>query len=174
MSTGGLTSRHLRELRGAKAPIDPLVAVGTSIELERTELGVQEALTIFLAGAECPYTCVFCDLWQHTLDGATPEGAIPHQLQSAFADIDRSSGETIKLYNASNFFDPRAVPESDLESIAELVSAFSRVVVENHPKLTNTSCNQFADRLAGDLEVAIGLETVEPDAHALLNKGTSI
>ena len=175
MFAGGLTNRQIRDFRGAKRPIDPFVALGTSVEQERTALGIEDALTVFLAGAECPYTCVFCDLWQHTLDGATPEGAIPHQLQTVLEELDwRSPGGTIKLYNASNFFDPRAVPKSDHEAIAQTVDSFARVIVENHAKLTNESCKRFADRLHGDLEIAIGLETVEPHALALLNKGASL
>lgn len=174
MPAGGLTSRQIRDFRRVKEPIDPFVALGTTVEQERTPHGTQDTLTVFLAGAECPYTCVFCDLWQHTLDSATPEGAIPHQLRTVLEDMDRPSTEAIKLYNASNFFDPRAVPESDHDTIAQIVAPFARVVVENHPKLTDESCRRFADRLHGDLEIAIGLETVEPHSHALLNKGASL
>ena len=42
---------------------------------------------------------------------------------------------TVKLYNASNFFDPRAVPESDYDAIAEQLSGLDRVIVESHPSL---------------------------------------
>ena len=43
------------------------------VERERTPNGTLEwALTIFLAGRECPFTCVYCDLWRYTLDEATP------------------------------------------------------------------------------------------------------
>ncbi|MEE8134549.1 MAG: hypothetical protein V3T56_05805 [Gemmatimonadales bacterium] len=175
MPTGGLSSRQIRELRTAKGPIDPFVALGASWELERTASVPQDVLTVFLAGAECPYTCVFCDLWRHTLDGDTPQGAIPHQIETVLDESGPLVGHpAVKLYNASNFFDPRAVPVCDYDAIAQVVRPFTRVIVENHPKFTNAACKRFADRLLGELEVAIGLETVEPRAHRLLNKGASL
>lgn len=175
MSAGGLSSRQIRELRDAKGPIDPFVALGASWELERTTSVPQDVLTVFLAGAECPYTCVFCDLWRHTLDGDTPQGAIPHQIETVLDEFGPlAEHPAVKLYNASNFFDPRAVPVGDYDAIARALRPFTRVIVENHPKFTNAACKQFADRLLGELEVAIGLETVEPRAHRLLNKGASL
>ncbi len=175
MPAGGLSSRQIRELRGTKVPIDPFVALGASWEQERTASVPQDVLTVFLTGAECPYRCVFCDLWRNTLDADTPEGAIPHQIETVLDECEPIAGHpAIKLYNASNFFDPRAVPVCDYDAIARAVRPFTRVVVENHPKFTNAGCKQFADRLLGELDVAIGLETVEPRAHRLLNKGASL
>ena len=175
MSPGRLSSRQIRELRGAKEQIDPLVALGASCEKERTASGAQDVLTIFLAGAECPYTCLFCDLWKFTLDRDTPKGAIPRQIETVLEGLAPPDGPSaIKLYNASNFFDPKAVPVYDYDAIARLVRPFTNVIVENHPKLTSTACKQFADRLRGDLEVAMGLETVEPTAYGRLNKGASL
>jgi radical SAM enzyme (TIGR01210 family) len=66
------------------------------------------------------------------------------------------------------------VPPEDLESIAELVSGFRRIVVECHPRLVDESCLQFADRLEGRLEVAMGLETAHPEVLAKLNKQMSL
>ena len=79
-------------------------------------------LHALLASAECPFTCVFCDLWRRTLDGPTPPGAILRQLAIALREtgpLPATCG--IKLYNASNFFDPRAVPAGDDEAIAALL-----------------------------------------------------
>jgi len=175
MPPGGLSSRQIRQLRGAKDQIDPLVPLGASWEKERTTSGLQDVLTVLLAGAECPYTCLFCDLWRFTLDGNTPKGAIPRQIETTLDGCALPNGHpAIKLYNAGNFFDPRAVPVDDYNAIARLVRPFARVVVENHPKLTNATCKRFADRLHGELEIAIGLETIEPRAHGLLNKGASL
>lgn len=138
------------------------------------------ALTVFLAGAECPFTCVFCDLWRHTLDQPTPPGAIPVQLE-AVLDEERGriagsarGGAAVKLYNASNFFDRRAVPPDDDARIAALLAPFRRVTVECHTKLIGARCLAFAERLAGRLEVAIGLETIHPEAAPKLNKGASL
>lgn len=137
----------------------------------------EPSLTVFLAGAECPFACVFCDLWRYTLGGPTPPGAIPAQLRKAFATLD---GEVprdrlrAKLYNASNFFEPRAVPEVDDAEILGLLEPFPAVTVENHPRLTNARCLEFGAALAGRLEVAMGLETVRPETLDRLNKGTTV
>src|ERR1051326_3932632 len=96
--------------------------------------------TVFLTGRECPWRCAMCDLWRWTTRrlsfctgmapaargpraarrraggraprGAPRAGASPSQIEAA-QKIWRERDESIsrlKLYNASNFFDPRAVP----------------------------------------------------------------
>jgi radical SAM enzyme (TIGR01210 family) len=134
--------------------------------------GLQPVATVFLGGSECPFTCVFCDLWRHTLDGPTPAGALPAQLRLALEHdaVRRERPRRIKLYNASNFFDPRAVPTADLPALAEALRPFEAVTVECHPSLVDDRVAAFARRLTGRLEVAMGLETVHPDALARLNK----
>ncbi|MXZ40107.1 MAG: radical SAM protein [Holophagales bacterium] len=149
-----------------------------TVELERGPGGeFTPSATVFLTGAECPFTCVFCDLWRYTIDGPTPAGALPAQLSAALkrlpgllreAGLDRC--DQLKLYNASNFFDRHAVPEADLEPIARLARGFRRVVVECHPRLVDERVRRFADRLPGRLEVAMGLETAHPEALSRLGK----
>src|SRR6185503_17306815 len=73
---------RIKSLRAPKPRFDPWVAHGSTIDSERRPGGVVErALTVFLTGAECPFTCSFCDLWRWTLDGPTPPGALPAQLK---------------------------------------------------------------------------------------------
>jgi radical SAM enzyme (TIGR01210 family) len=134
--------------------------------------GLESVLTVFLAGSECPFTCVFCDLWRHTLDVPTPKGALPAQLRQALEDdaVRRARPRRIKLYNASNFFDPRAVPPADLPELAELLRPFDGVTVECHPSLVDDRAFEFARRLRGRFEVAMGLETIHPQALKHLNK----
>ncbi len=135
---------------------------------------VERALTVFLAGAECPFTCSFCDLWRYTIDGPTPLGALPNQIDEALGALDAASFQRIKLYNASNFFDRRAVPPDDLPRTAELCGRFGGVTVESHARTINREAFVFARRLeaAGGarLEVAMGLETIHPQAGEQLNK----
>jgi radical SAM enzyme (TIGR01210 family) len=88
--------------------------------------------------------------------------------------VRRARPRRIKLYNASNFFDARAVPPSDLPVLAELLRPFDGVTVECHPGLVGDVCLDFADRLRGRLEVAMGLETIHPQALARLNKRVSV
>lgn len=171
-----MTSQWARSLRAPKRPVNPWEPLGQLWEEERTrEGGVLPALTVFLAGAECPFTCVFCDLWRETLDGATPLGALPVQIRKALAAAGPPPGPAaVKLFNASNFFEPRAVPPDDEAEILELVAPFARVTVECHPRLVGERCLRFAERLAGSLEVAMGLETVHPQALPRLGKGMTL
>ncbi len=165
-------SQWIRSLRAPKPPVDPGEPLGGFWEEEHERDGTLiPALTILLAGAECPFTCVFCDLWRETLDDATPSGALPAQIRKALAAAGPPRGPAaVKLYNASNFFEPRAVPPVDETEILELISPFSRVTVECHPRLVGDRCLRFAERLAGSLEVAMGLETIHPEALVRLNK----
>jgi len=141
------------------------------VEEERARSGrLERALTVFLAGAECPYTCSFCDLWRWTLDGPTPPGALPAQLSRALESLAPPLPHRLKLYNASNFFDRRAVPAEDLPRIAELAEPFAAVTVESHANTIGPLTLEFAALLSGTLEVAVGLETVHPVAAAHLNK----
>lgn len=151
--------------------VDPWQPIGWLREEERDSDGrCVPILTIFLSGTECPFDCVFCDLWRQTLDGPTPRGAIPQQITTAIAAAGPPTAQAVKLYNASNFFDPVAVPPGDDEEIAALLRPFDRVIIESHPRFIRQRCFEFADRLSGTLDVAIGLETADPDVLARLNK----
>ena len=76
----------------------------------------------------------------------------------------------LKLYNASNFFDERAVPPEDLLGIATLAAPFAAVTVESHANTIGPRTLAFSRQIAGRLEVAVGLETIHPIAVAQLNK----
>jgi radical SAM enzyme (TIGR01210 family) len=130
---------------------------------------MERALTVFLAGAECPFTCSFCDLWRFTTEHPTPRGALVGQLEAVLAEVDQSANR-LKLYNASNFFDPRAVPPEDLPLIARIGRSFDAVTVESHASTIGARIVQFADAVEGRLEIAVGLETIHPVAMANLNK----
>ncbi len=164
--------RRIRSLRPAKPGVDPWRPIDVILEDERLPCGDRvRTLTVFLAGRECPFTCVFCDLWRFTLDGPTPPGAIPAQLRQALADFAELPPRVhAKLYNASNFFDARAVPAADDDEILRLLAPFEQVVVECHPRLVGRRALDFAARLSGRLQVAMGLETVHPEALPRLNK----
>ena len=176
MTVESSTSELIRNLRGAKESIDPWRPLAVLRESERTlEGGLVSTVTVFLAGAECPFSCSFCDLWRRTLDGPTPPGALPAQIEAALSEIDEIPRDArLKLYNASNFFESRAVPAVDLPRIAELAAPFERLVVECHPLLIDRRVVEFAARLGPRLEVAMGLETVHPAVLPSLNKEMSL
>ncbi len=141
------------------------------MEHERAKTGeLERSLTVFLAGAECPFTCSFCDLWRWTLEGPTPPGALPAQLERALQELSGPAPQRLKLYNASNFFDRRAVPSADLPRIAQLAEPFAAVTVESHANTIGPLTLEFQKMLSTRLEVAVGLETIHPIAAAYLNK----
>ena len=163
--------RRIRNLRPPKRPVDPHTAHGSLIEEERRpDAKIERALTVFLTGAECPFTCSFCDLWRWTIDGPTPPGALTRQLESVLQALDDRVPDRLKLYNASNFFDQRAVPSEDLLGIARLAAPFAAVTVESHANTIGPKTLAFARQIPGRLEVAVGLETIHPVAAAQLNK----
>jgi archaeosine synthase beta-subunit len=171
--SASIDDRRIRTLRPATPAVDPWKAHGAILEPERRPDGaVEQALTVFLSGAECPFTCSFCDLWRWTFEGPTPAGAIPRQLREVLHTHTRdvTTPQRLKLYNASNFFDRRAVPADDLPMIAALAEPFGAVTVESHAQTVGPLAIEFRDQLSGRLEVAIGLETIHPVAAPLLNK----
>jgi radical SAM enzyme (TIGR01210 family) len=165
--------RRIRALRPPKRSVDPARAHGSLLEAERRPDGrVERAFTVFLAGAECPFTCTFCDLWQWTLDGPTPPGALVAQLERELAWLETPRPERLKLYTASNFFDRRAVPREDWPALARLAGPFSAVTVESLASTIGAATLELARELGvgRSLEVAIGLETFHAGAMAQLNK----
>jgi radical SAM enzyme (TIGR01210 family) len=159
--------------RGGKSPVNPQAVWAALVEPERSAGGdIVDVATLFLTGRECPFRCLMCDLWKNTLDGPTPAGAIPAQIDRALARL--PPARHIKLYNSGNFFDPLAVPRDDYPAIAQRVRTFDNVIVENHPRLCGDDCRRFRELLETRLEVALGLETVHPAALAALNKRMTV
>jgi radical SAM enzyme (TIGR01210 family) len=162
--------RWIVERRGPKtAGLDPKTPYAFLWEEEPGADGQPiPTATVFLTNRECPYRCLMCDLWRDTLDSRVPSGAIAAQISHALARL--PPARQIKLYNAGSFFDPQAIPPEDYAKIAQAIQGFERVIVECHPHLIGTRAWQFQELLAGQLEVAVGLETAHPDALARLNK----
>lgn len=156
-------------LRGPKAAVDVGRPYAYLVEPECGADGqVADVATLFLTNRECPFRCLMCDLWRHTTDSRVPLGAIPAQIEFALTQL--PPARRIKLYNSGNFFDHQAIPPEDYPRIAELVRSFETVIVENHPRLCGDDCLRFRDLLSGELEIALGLETVHPDILPRLNK----
>jgi len=161
---------------------DPRQPAGWLVEDERSEEGsFPSVLTVFLRNRECPWHCVFCDLWRHAL----PHDLVPGQSVAQFdgalaaANLAGARPTRVKLYNAGSFFDPRAIPPADHPALAERAARFERVIVECHPSLVGDRVWRFRDGLAAvrgggspasALEVAMGLETSDAAVLARLNK----
>lgn len=162
-------NQEILDLRYQKQKLDPYKPYHFLHEQEVDSNGViREVNTIFLTNKECPFKCLMCDLWKHTLDEPTPSGAIPDQIGYAIERLPDAS--VIKLYNNGNFFDTNAIPKEDYTAIANLLDEYEQIVVENHPRLCNDNCLEFSELLNGGLEIAIGLETIHPEVLPKLNK----
>ena len=137
--------------------------------------GIAAVTTIFLTASECPIGCKMCDLWQNTLQRPTPPGAIPRQIDAALQNRlpEAKLPRWIKLYNSGNFFDPHSIPVMDYPAIATRCQPFARVIVENHPRFGAERLKRFRDSIDAPLEIAVGLETVQPRWLARLGKQMS-
>jgi hypothetical protein len=166
--------RFVLDRRAGHSVPEPGRHQGVLVEDERDEHGrVARVATVFLTGRECRWRCAMCDLWRHTIPGDTAPGAIPAQLDQMLGDLQGDAGARpthVKLYNASSFFDPKAVPEADYGPIARRLSGFDRVIVETHPALVGARVDRFRGSIRASLEVAMGLETAHPGALESLNK----
>jgi radical SAM enzyme (TIGR01210 family) len=162
-------NREIEKLRPHRNFLDPGIPYHFLHEQEPGPGGdLQPVNTIFLTSKECGFKCLMCDLWKNTLTGATPPGTILKQIDYALARL--PGADVIKLYNSGNFFDQKAIPQADYPGIVERLRPYSKVIVENHPKLCGEACLEFSDKLNGVLEIAMGLETIHPDVLPRLNK----
>ncbi|QDV16039.1 Radical SAM superfamily protein [Gimesia panareensis] len=161
--------QEILQARGLKNRVSEQRPYAFLNEVEPSASGVPvETSTLFLTNRECPFRCLMCDLWQNTTDESVSVGSIPRQIQYALNRL--PAARQIKLYNSGNFFDAKAISREDWPAIAELVETFERVIVENHPLLCNESCTDFQKQIAGQLEIALGLETIHPEVLPALNK----
>jgi radical SAM enzyme (TIGR01210 family) len=145
--------------------------------------GLARVLTVFLTNRECPWRCVFCDLWRHTVASPVAVGTIPSQIDQALGDpgLRADPADVLKLYNAGSYFDAGAIPPADDGAVVERARGFRRLVVESHPSLVGDRCWRLRDRLVAggcgtgaELEVAMGLESVNPLVLERLNKGVRL
>ena len=171
------TDAQILAARPPKNHVDPRQPYACFLEEEYSSRGcLEQVATVFLTNRECSFRCLMCDLWKNTTDQAVAVGDIPAQIESAFQQLgleEALPGEEVrqvKLYNSGNFFDAQAIARQDWPRIGERLAGFQRTIVENHPRLCNEDCLQFRDCLSGELEIALGLETVHPEILPRLNK----
>lgn len=161
--------RWIESRRGNKNLVDRHKPYASLVEKERTRAGNTEDVgIIFLTNKECPFRCLMCDLWKNTTDENTGAGFIPEQIEWALKKM--PGVKHVKLYNSGSFFDEQAIPSSDYEKIASLLDDLETVLVECHPRLVGEKCLTFKNMLKPELEVAVGLETVNPEVLLKLNK----
>jgi radical SAM enzyme (TIGR01210 family) len=160
-------------LRRDRNPVDPRRPYGFFVEEEMDSRGyLARTAVILLTNRECPWRCLMCDLWKNTLTDSAPPGAITEQV--AFAMDQLGPAEVVKLYNSGSFFDPRAIPVEEYARVAARLHGSRNVIVESHPALVGDRVLRLRDLLDGTLEVALGLETAQPEVLEKLNKGMTL
>jgi radical SAM enzyme (TIGR01210 family) len=164
------STQEIVERRPEREKLDPRRPYSFFVEKEHNATGdVVDVATLFLTNRECPFRCLMCDLWKHTLTESVSMGDIPEQIRWSLDQL--QPAREIKLYNSGNFFDSQAILPEDYSEIADLVRDFETVIVENHPNLCNDRCLSFRDLIApAKLEIAMGLETCHPEGLRSLNK----
>lgn len=164
-----LDSEWIVSNRPNRNKIDPLKPYDWIVEKELSfDRKIKDTGTIFLSNKECSFKCLMCDLWKNTTITSTPPGAIINQINLTLPYMKKA--KQIKLYNSGSFFDEKSIPFDEYQEIASLIAGFETVIVEGHPRLVNKKSLYFNDLLSGDLEVAIGLETIHPEILRKLNK----
>lgn len=155
--------------RKPEVQLNPFIPYHFLHEQEPDSAGVvQEVNTIFLASKTCAFSCIFCDLWKSTLEQSPPKGAFLHQMDYALKRL--PDAQVVKLYNNGNFFDVKTLSPDDYPDICRRLNRYERVIVENHPLVCGPICLKFQQQLAGQLEVAMGLETIHPGVLPRLGK----
>ena len=171
--TRGRTSWILAQRPPRFAEPDTNAPHGVFLEQERLASGaVADSGVVLLTNRECPWRCLMCDLWKDTTRKSVPEGAIPRQVEIAVRTWSDSGTlpVQVKLYNSGSFFDPAAIPPADYAPVARQIAFARHVVVESHPLLVGPRARALRDLLSGSLEVAMGLETANPEVLEKLNK----
>jgi radical SAM enzyme (TIGR01210 family) len=173
MDSIGIDDRWIRAYRGLKNRINTKRPYAFSIEEERTREGfIEKTATVFLTNKECPFTCLMCDLWKNTSDFSVSTDDITEQLDWVLPQISQASH--IKIYNSGNFFDTKSIPVDAYPWLYKKLEGFKTLIVECHPLLIDERCLAFRDKLKPELQVAIGLETVNPGILSILNKGMTL
>jgi archaeosine synthase beta-subunit len=164
-----VTDKWIVSNRGKKNPVDPQKPYNWLVEKERTVVGeIEDTGIIFLSNPECPFHCLMCDLWKNTTDMPIAPGMIPTQIEWALEQMPKV--KHLKLYNSGSFFDKRTIPVEDYQRIASVLSSFETVIVESHPKFIGENSLVFRNILKPEMQVAIGLETVNHAILKILNK----
>src|SRR3990172_1614451 len=91
--------RWILKHRRGRNPVDPSRPFAFFVEQERTGEGVvEDVATVFVTNKECPFRCLFCDLWKNTTRERVPPGAVAGQVEWALAQSPHA--QHVKLYDS--------------------------------------------------------------------------
>ena len=157
---------------GGRAPEARPAAIAREVEILPSGLPGPVG-TAYLRNGRCPLSCVYCALYRQATGGPATGAEIAAQIRSARERLGPVAG--LKLYNASSLFEPRSIRQTpaDLAAIAAEVADLDLVVVESRSEQA-ARAPEFARRLDGRLEVAIGLEVADDALLRRLGKPTTV
>ena len=168
-----LGRRWISGRRGPRLRHDPSRPYACLREPEVTPAGrLEDVAVLFLTNPECSFRCLMCDLWKNTTRERLAPGVVAGQVAWGLRNV--PDARHVKLYNAGSFFDARAIPPGDLPAIARHVADRETLIVECHPRLVGKRCFTFQRTLEPKLQVAMGLETIDPLVLPRLNKGMTL
>ncbi len=110
--------------------------------------------------------CSMCGYAKDTLGRSATPDELAEQTRRALA---RYRGEPyVKIYTSGSFLDDREVdPESRRRLVAAFTGSARRLLVETLPEFaTPETLGPLRDTFAGELEIALGLETTDPTVLA--------
>lgn len=118
--------------------------------------------------------CSMCGYARDTLGRSATPGELERQLTAA---LHRYRDEPyVKIYTSGSFLDDREVDPSSRERIAQAFRGRARrLLIETLPEfVTDETVPPLRDAFGGELEVAQGLESANPEVLArLVNKGST-
>ena len=168
-----------RSRRPAPEPIGAAHAfVNQWVEPEALDGERVRAFVVILRTRGCYWAdvkgCTMCGYARDTLGRSASPEELGRQLEAALA---RYRGEPyVKFYTSGSFLDDREV---DPASRARIVAAFDgrarRLLIETLPEfVTEETVAPLRDAFHGELEVAEGLESADPDVlRRFVQKGSS-
>ena len=134
---------------------------------------IERALTVFLTGAECPFTCSFCDLWRYddrrADAGRRAAGAARGGARRARC-IGAASRSAEAVQREQLLRPARRARRRHPARSPSCRAPFAGVTVESHASTVGAADARLRAALAGGSRSAIGLETIHPVAAAQLNK----
>ncbi|MGA7924282.1 MAG: archaeosine biosynthesis radical SAM protein RaSEA [Thermoplasmata archaeon] len=146
-------------------------------EPEAVEGDLVSAFVLILRTRGCYWAdlkgCSMCGYAKDTLGRSATPSELAEQLEHALRAY--RDEPYVKIYTSGSFLDDREV---DPESRERIVRAFGgrsrRLLVETLPEFVNeATLGPLRDVYSGQLEVALGLESTQPDVlQRLVNKGS--
>lgn len=177
---GGSVARSVAlERRPPPAPADAAARyVNQWVEAEAIGTERVPAFVLILRTRGCYWAdvkgCSMCGYARDTLGRSATPAELARQLAAA---LDRYHDEPyVKIYTSGSFLDDREV---DPESRARIARAFRgrarRLLIETLPEfVTEATVPPLRDAFGGELEVAEGLESTQPEVLGrLINKGST-